>query len=91
MTTQNRFFVMNVCDDILEHEAVGGDDIVQCEFGVQTTKPISTIGTIRAVALMPDYCGHHDVWWRQPWNGAFQKSPHPFLKGKEWMVPSWQW
>ena len=43
------------------------------------------------VLLLPAVCLHPPHWWRMPWNGKWRWASHSPLRGRQWMVPAWEW
>ena len=64
--------------------------LAQCPLGAPTEKLTDIICLLMSISS-PDSCTHPQHWWRMPWNGEWHWGAHPPLRGKQWMVPSWDW
>lgn len=77
--------------ELMELPGVETKDIVQCEYGAETSKPTTLLlGHIRN-ADFKEKCSHQARSWRKPSTGEKHWGPHPPLRGKEMFILAERW
>ena len=76
--------------ELLAQPGVSLRAFVQCGFESRTTKPTDLV-YFKLRIVFPTECLHSPQWWITPWSGATSFSPHPQLRGTQWMIPWADW
>ena len=59
--------------------------------GARTTKPTELVNFLVDMSGFPEQCDHPKKSWTIPWSGKCYESPRPYLRGKQWAIPSEEW
>ena len=89
--TSVSMFNLDEYQDLLSLPGVRTEELVQCEYGAETSKPTTLIVGHVDETGFKRICTHAARRWRRPSTGERHWGAHPPLKGKEWYVHEEKW
>lgn len=87
----NPMYNLDEFTELLALPGIRAEDIVQCAYGAETSRPTTLVLGHIAKSNFENQCQHQCRRWRKPSTGERHWGAHPPLKGKEWFILEEKW